>query len=340
MTELLARGAQILVALSGAYLIALWFVLIVWTYRDIEARSRNVVTQVLSTMLSVLFFVPGVLLYLILRPKDTLDQAFQRSLEEEYLLQDLDELPLCPSCQHAVEDDYRLCPHCHAQLREPCVACHRLVDLRWRICPYCAAPQRAAVGAPPADGVESLPGRWIAPGVTRRRRVVAIPPPGRAAVAEVPPGEVAMAAADAVPASAPLQLKAGLRSFTRPFDRWRNAGSLADEPSAAPLALEQQTGLAANDDRGPSLAPSPTAPPYARGRFHPVAMVPRISPEMPPADREVDGHDNGSTNGRKIEATSAPPPVAERELPKSDGPTPDDTEEEQRARELVKTSSE
>ena len=42
MVELLARGAQVLAALGGAYLIALWFVLIVWTYRDIQARSNSV----------------------------------------------------------------------------------------------------------------------------------------------------------------------------------------------------------------------------------------------------------------------------------------------------------
>ena len=51
----------------------------------------------------VLFFVPGLLLYLILRPKETLDQAFQRALEEEYLLQDLDDLRCCPGCQRTVD---------------------------------------------------------------------------------------------------------------------------------------------------------------------------------------------------------------------------------------------
>lgn len=167
MLEMAARGAQILAAIGGAYLLALWFVLIVWTYRDIEARSKSVVTQVFSTLLVVLFFVPGVLLYLILRPKETLDQAFQRSLEEEYLLQDLEELPRCPACHRQVQDDFVLCPHCQAQLREPCPSCSRLVDLRWSVCPYCAAPQR---GQPePLPKVEMPAARWIAPGARRRR---------------------------------------------------------------------------------------------------------------------------------------------------------------------------
>jgi RNA polymerase subunit RPABC4/transcription elongation factor Spt4 len=141
LEAIIARGLQILLALGGAYLIALWFVLVVWTFRDIESRSRNVVTQISSTMLVVFFYVPGFLLYWLLRPKETLDEAYQRSLEEEYLLQDLQELPLCPSCHHYVEDDYQLCPHCNTQLKEGCHNCGRLVDLQWSVCPYCAAPQ-------------------------------------------------------------------------------------------------------------------------------------------------------------------------------------------------------
>lgn len=135
-----ARGLQVLLALGGAYLLATWFVLAIWTFRDIESRSRSVVTQVFSTLLVVLFWIPGWLLYRLLRPKETLDEAYQRSLEEEYLLQDLQELPLCRSCNHYVEDDWRLCPHCNTQLREDCDSCGRLIDLRWDICPYCATP--------------------------------------------------------------------------------------------------------------------------------------------------------------------------------------------------------
>jgi RNA polymerase subunit RPABC4/transcription elongation factor Spt4 len=144
----------------------LWFTLVVWAFRDIESRSRSVVTQVFSTLLVVLFFIPGVLLYLILRPKETLDAAFQRSLEEEYLLQDLEELPLCPKCQHYVEDDFRLCPNCQTSLREACPACARLVDLRWAVCPYCGTDQRRPL---PEIAVQEEPARWLPAGAVRRR---------------------------------------------------------------------------------------------------------------------------------------------------------------------------
>lgn len=159
MIETAARGAQFFLAIGIAYLIALWFALVAWTFRDIESRSRSVFTQVFSTLLVVLFFVPGLLLYLILRPKETLDQVFQRALEEEYLLQDLDELPLCPGCQRSVDADYVICPHCQTNLRHACASCARLIDRRWAVCPYCTAPVSADAEAltPVIDSVRIEP---------------------------------------------------------------------------------------------------------------------------------------------------------------------------------------
>nr|MBA3450377.1 zinc ribbon domain-containing protein [Chloroflexia bacterium] len=156
MIETAARGAQFLLAIGIAYLIAVWFALAAWTFRDIESRSRSVFTQVFSTLLVVLFFAPGLVLYLILRPKETLDQAFQHALEEEYLLQDLDDSPLCLGCQRAVDPEFMLCPHCQTRLRAPCPACTRLIDLRWSVCPYCAvAVDKVALDAA-ATGSETI----------------------------------------------------------------------------------------------------------------------------------------------------------------------------------------
>jgi RNA polymerase subunit RPABC4/transcription elongation factor Spt4 len=163
MEAFLVRGVQLLIALVGAYLVALWFALIVWTFQDIQARSRSVMAQIFSTLVVVLFFVPGVLIYLILRPSETLDEAYQRSLEEEYLLQDLDELPVCPSCRRYARDDFVWCPSCRYEIRQPCSECERLVDRRWAACPYCGAAQFSPVEIPPES--ERL-GRAMADGPT------------------------------------------------------------------------------------------------------------------------------------------------------------------------------
>lgn len=160
---LIARGFQLLLAMTGAYTLALWFALIVWTFRDIETRSRSVIAQIFSTLVVVLFFLPGGLLYLLLRPKETLDEVFGRALEEEYLLQDLEDLSLCPTCHHPVREDYVACPHCFTELRHTCPSCNRLAEVSWSICAYCTAelvttpPQEIEVVAPREERPSLLP---------------------------------------------------------------------------------------------------------------------------------------------------------------------------------------
>ena len=51
--EVIARAFQLLVAMTGAYVVALWFALVVWTFRDIESRSRSVIAQIFSTLVVV-----------------------------------------------------------------------------------------------------------------------------------------------------------------------------------------------------------------------------------------------------------------------------------------------
>lgn len=152
-------AAKLIVAVGLAYVAALWFALIVWTYRDIETRSRSVVTQIFATLLVVLFFIPGAILYYVLRPRDTLDEAFQRSLEEEYLLQDLEDLPRCHKCHRAIESDWVVCPSCHTELRHECPNCSHLVRVTWDICPYCATELEPAA---PHDDESSSIGRLTA----------------------------------------------------------------------------------------------------------------------------------------------------------------------------------
>ncbi len=224
--SIIARGLQVLLALGGAYLLALWFVLIVWTYRDIEARSRSVVTQVFSTLLVVLFWVPGLLLYWVLRPKQTLDEAYQRSLEEEYLVQDLEELPVCPSCQHFVQDDFRICPHCLTELRENCVHCDRLIDLTWQLCPYCGMDQERQA---PAAAIEPAAERWVAIEELERTPVLQAEPSGAALGA----GNSEPVPQESVPRFERLERMRFARAV-RPNGH-QNGGDVAAHPTASPI---------------------------------------------------------------------------------------------------------
>ena len=161
-------------ALFAAFLTAIWISVVIWTFRDIRARSRDIFAQILGTLLVLLFFpffpLPGWILYMLLRPRETLSEIYERSLEEEALLQGIEERLACPGCNRRIEEEFMICPTCHTRLKKACPACGRLLHLRWNLCPYCGAIQTAAKSTPslaaqpvtmplePATEVAELPG--------------------------------------------------------------------------------------------------------------------------------------------------------------------------------------
>ncbi|MFQ5342696.1 MAG: zinc ribbon domain-containing protein [Anaerolineae bacterium] len=133
----LSQFLEVAALCFGAFMAAFWISLVVWTFRDIRSRTHDVFFQLLSILLVLVFNVLGLFLYLILRPKETLAERYERALAEEALLQDIEERLVCPSCGVRVESDYLLCPACQARLKQHCEACGRLNELAWEVCPYC-----------------------------------------------------------------------------------------------------------------------------------------------------------------------------------------------------------
>lgn len=127
----------------GMVLAAFWLAMIIWTYRDMRARSRDGIAQLVVALMVAVLTLPGLLIYLFLRPRETLSEAYERSLEEEALLQEIEEKPVCPGCKQRVQETWQVCPSCHTRLKRPCLHCGRMLELSWGLCPYCAAPQPA-----------------------------------------------------------------------------------------------------------------------------------------------------------------------------------------------------
>ncbi len=126
-------------AFSAAFLAALWLSLIFWTARDIRNRTRDRLLRILSVVVVAVLNLPGVVVYLILRPMKTLDEEYQKSLEEEALLQSLEDMPQCPGCGRSIKEDWIICPNCHTRLKKHCHQCGKPLELSWNICPYCTA---------------------------------------------------------------------------------------------------------------------------------------------------------------------------------------------------------
>ena len=144
----------IVAVILGAYLAALWLTAIVWTARDIRARSTDAVTQLVAVAMVAALNLPGWVLYRVLRPPITLAELYERQLEEEALLSDLSGQLACPTCRAAIDDDYVACPHCATSLKEGCAGCGRALSFAWRACPWCARERSGARASslPPARG--------------------------------------------------------------------------------------------------------------------------------------------------------------------------------------------
>ena len=125
---------------SAAFAAALWLSLIIWTFRDIRRRARDPLMRILAVLVVAVLFLPGVLVYLILRPQRTQEEEFQQTLEEEALLQSIEDNPLCPGCGRRVREDWVACPGCYTRLKKACHHCSKPIELAWNLCPYCGTP--------------------------------------------------------------------------------------------------------------------------------------------------------------------------------------------------------
>jgi len=139
----------IIAAFLGAFLAALWLSLVIWTFRDIRSRSRDIFAQILATLVVAILNLPGLLIYVMVRPRETLAEAYDRSLEEEALLQSIEERETCPGCSQRADPDWVICPFCHTRLKKSCYHCGRAMHLRWTLCPYCGSSDRPAVSLSP-----------------------------------------------------------------------------------------------------------------------------------------------------------------------------------------------
>ncbi len=146
-TATLSNVALTIITLLGMYTAAFWLALIIWTYRDHRARSRDGLASLAAALLVAVLFLPGLIIYLLLRPKETLTEAYERSLEEEALLQSIEEKPICPGCSRPTDREWHVCPYCHTTLRKACIKCGHTLELAWTQCPYCAAAQPALTEA-------------------------------------------------------------------------------------------------------------------------------------------------------------------------------------------------
>jgi hypothetical protein len=127
------------------FLIVFWLALVYWTYADARRRIEDPILVGCATV-AALFPYVGTLIYVIVRPPETLEDAHERDLEMQAAEARLAESGIlyCAHCDNEVEKDFLRCPSCLRKLKDPCPECRRPLRPEWKVCPYC----EAEVGAP------------------------------------------------------------------------------------------------------------------------------------------------------------------------------------------------
>jgi uncharacterized protein (DUF58 family) len=74
-------GIGVAANLLVVFLIAIWFALVFWTYADSRRRLQDPVLIGSATLAALIFPFAGALVYAIVRPPETLDDAYERELD-------------------------------------------------------------------------------------------------------------------------------------------------------------------------------------------------------------------------------------------------------------------
>jgi RNA polymerase subunit RPABC4/transcription elongation factor Spt4 len=117
------------------FLIIIWLSFVYWVYRDARLRNTSAVFWALAVF--VLNYL-GLVIYLILRPPEFIDDIVERDLEikrMEVLLNS--KLTQCPACGNEIKEDFLICPYCRKKLKNSCSKCGKPLSMDWKVCPYC-----------------------------------------------------------------------------------------------------------------------------------------------------------------------------------------------------------
>lgn len=82
---------ETLQTVAVVYIGLLWLSVIIWVTRDSISRSSSLLFQTFAIILNIAIPILGVLLYLIIRPGQTLLERYYQDMEQKLLLEAIEE---------------------------------------------------------------------------------------------------------------------------------------------------------------------------------------------------------------------------------------------------------
>lgn len=114
-----------------------WLFVVGWVWNDCGERSTKIIYRILSALLVLVFNIPGLIVYLLLRPNATIEELYWADLERRYLKYETADLGDCPRCKKQLQAGFVVCPFCGESIKEKCTACGNYLEKSWTICPFC-----------------------------------------------------------------------------------------------------------------------------------------------------------------------------------------------------------
>ncbi len=124
-------------SLLAVVLVIFWLVIVGWVWVDSGERTSKTSLRVGYLLLSILLNIPGLIIYLIIRPSDTIEEIYWADLERRYLKYETSELGDCPKCGAQLFPGYVHCTNCGFRLKVRCPKCNVLVDKDHKYCEFC-----------------------------------------------------------------------------------------------------------------------------------------------------------------------------------------------------------
>jgi hypothetical protein len=122
-----------LVVLLGLF----WIVLIGWVWIDSGERTSNTSYRVIYLLLVVILNIPGLIIYFIIRPSETIEQIYWADLERRYLKYETAELGDCSKCGSQLLPGYIYCTNCGNEIKKKCPTCGVMIAKNVKFCAYC-----------------------------------------------------------------------------------------------------------------------------------------------------------------------------------------------------------
>jgi len=118
-------------------LVVFWLVIIGWVWVDSSERTSKKGLKIGYILLVIFFNIFGLIIYLIIRPSETIEEIYWEDLERRYLKYETSELGDCPRCGSQLYPGYVFCTNCGYRLKVKCSQCGVLIDKDHVFCEYC-----------------------------------------------------------------------------------------------------------------------------------------------------------------------------------------------------------